>query len=86
MRLDLGGSAKGLAVDIAARMLADRPTFAVDAGGDIRIGGTARVPRTVHIAHPLDDDAHRFTVQPAPSPPAACAPASGRPPRATPTT
>ena len=31
-RLDLGGSAKGLAVDIAARMLADRPTFAIDAG------------------------------------------------------
>ena len=62
-RLDLGGSAKGRAVDIAARMLADRPTFAIDAGGDIRLGGTARVPRTVNIAHPLaDTDAHRFTL------------------------
>jgi thiamine biosynthesis lipoprotein len=62
-RLDLGGSAKGLAVDIAARMLADRPTFAIDAGGDIRLGGTARVPRTVNIAHPLTGtDAHRCTL------------------------
>ena len=30
-RLDLGGSAKGMAVDIAARMLANAPAFAVDA-------------------------------------------------------
>jgi thiamine biosynthesis lipoprotein len=63
-RLDLGGSAKGLAVDIAARMLADRPTFAIDAGGDIRIGGTAPAPRAVDIAHPLDDtNPHRFTIE-----------------------
>jgi thiamine biosynthesis lipoprotein len=63
-RLDLGGSAKGLAVDIAAHMLAELPTFAADAGGDIRMGGTAAAPRTVDIAHPLDDAvAHRFTVE-----------------------
>ena len=31
------------------------PTFAVDAGGDIRLGGTRPAPRTVHIAAP----AHR---------------------------
>lgn len=39
LRLDLGGSAKGLAVDIAASRLADYASFAVDAGGDIRLGG-----------------------------------------------
>jgi FAD:protein FMN transferase len=52
-RLDLGGSAKGMAVDIAARMLARSPAFAVDAGGDIRLGGTHPAPRAVRIAHPL---------------------------------
>ena len=44
VRLDLGGSAKGMAVDIAARMLAPLPSFAVDAGGDIRLGGTEPAP------------------------------------------
>ena len=53
VRLDLGGSAKGMAVDIAARMLAHSPAFAVDAGGDIRLGGTHPAPRTVRIEHPL---------------------------------
>ena len=53
VRLDLGGSAKGMAVDIAARMLARSPAFAVDAGGDIRLGGTHPAPRTVRIEHPL---------------------------------
>ncbi len=53
VRLDLGGSAKGMAVDIAARMLAHSPAFAVDAGGDVRLGGTHPAPRTVRIEHPL---------------------------------
>jgi FAD:protein FMN transferase len=53
VRLDLGGSAKGMAVDIAARMLANSPAFAVDAGGDVRLGGTHPAPRAVRIEHPL---------------------------------
>ena len=53
VRLDLGGSAKGMAVDIAARMLANSPAFAVDAGGDLRLGGTHPSPRAVRIEHPL---------------------------------
>jgi thiamine biosynthesis lipoprotein len=53
VRLDLGGSAKGMAVDIAARMLAHSSAFAVDAGGDIRLGGTDPSPRSVRIEHPL---------------------------------
>jgi thiamine biosynthesis lipoprotein len=63
VRLDFGGSAKGLAVDLAADLLAGHRGYAVDAGGDIRIGGTHPAPRTVHIQHPLHDEiAHRFTV------------------------
>lgn len=63
MRLDLGGSAKGMAVDLAAGMLRSSPAFAVDAGGDIRIGGTQGAPRTVEIAQPLNDrPALRITV------------------------
>jgi thiamine biosynthesis lipoprotein len=60
-RLDVGGTAKGLAVDLAAGMLAGHPTFAVDAGGDMRLGGTHARRRVVRIAHPLDAGAgHEF--------------------------
>jgi thiamine biosynthesis lipoprotein len=63
VRLDLGGSAKGLAADLAANLLAGHRGYAVDAGGDIRIGGTHPAPRFVHIRHPLHDGiAHSFTV------------------------
>lgn len=63
VRLDLGGSAKGMAVDLAARMLTAHPTFAVDAGGDVRLGGTHPTVRTVCIAHPLGDStAHELVL------------------------
>jgi thiamine biosynthesis lipoprotein len=63
VRIDLGGSAKGLAADLAADLLGRHAAFAVDAGGDIRIGGARPVPRTVHIQHPFRDEiAHSFTV------------------------
>jgi thiamine biosynthesis lipoprotein len=63
VRIDVGGSAKGLAADLAAEQLARRGAYAVDVGGDIRIGGTHHLPRTVHIRHPLADGiAHSFTV------------------------
>ena len=63
VRIDLGGSAKGLAADLAAEVLRHRATYAVDVGGDIRIGGTHPIPRIVHIRHPLDDEiAHSFAV------------------------
>jgi thiamine biosynthesis lipoprotein len=38
LRLDLGGSAKGLAADWAASRLSGR--YVVDCGGDLRVGGT----------------------------------------------
>jgi thiamine biosynthesis lipoprotein len=54
LRLDLGGSAKGLAADWAARRLAPHGRFAVDCGGDVRLGGTHDVhvrgtDETLHI-------------------------------------
>jgi thiamine biosynthesis lipoprotein len=38
--LDLGAVAKGLAIDLAARTLEAFPGFAIDAGGDLFLGGT----------------------------------------------
>src|SRR5262245_1330261 len=38
--LDLGAVAKGLAVDIAARELQPLENFAIDAGGDLYLGGS----------------------------------------------
>jgi thiamine biosynthesis lipoprotein len=54
MRFDLGGSAKGLAADSAAALLADHDSFAVDVGGDIAFGGQADLPRIVVVQHPFD--------------------------------
>ncbi len=39
MVLDLGALAKGLAIDLAARELADLPDFAIYAGGDLYVSG-----------------------------------------------
>jgi thiamine biosynthesis lipoprotein len=53
MRFDSGGLGKGLAADLAADLLAGYSTFAVDCGGDLRIGGTERQARTVSVRHPF---------------------------------
>jgi FAD:protein FMN transferase len=55
MTLDLGAVAKGLAVDTAAHELAPLVDFAIDAGGDLYLGGSnARGgPWSVGIRHPL---------------------------------
>jgi thiamine biosynthesis lipoprotein len=57
--LDLGAVAKGLAVDAAARELKPFANFAIDAGGDLYLGGrNARgEPWTVGIRHPRVDGA-----------------------------
>ena len=52
-RLDLGGTAKGLAADLGADRLAGYSTFVVDAGGDLRLGGERPLKRLVRIEHPL---------------------------------
>jgi thiamine biosynthesis lipoprotein len=52
--LDLGAVAKGLAVDLAARELAPLRNFAIDAGGDLYLGGANRDgrPWSIGIRHP----------------------------------
>ena len=51
---DLGAVAKGLAIDLAARELARFEDFAIDAGGDLYLGGhtAAFEPWSVGIRHP----------------------------------
>ncbi len=55
--LDLGAVAKGLAVDAAARELQPFRDFAIDAGGDVYMGGVSPngKPWTVGIRHPRRD-------------------------------
>jgi thiamine biosynthesis lipoprotein len=57
LTLDLGAVAKGLAVDAAARELAPFEDFAIDAGGDLYMGGSnpQRAPWSVGIRHPRLD-------------------------------
>jgi thiamine biosynthesis lipoprotein len=55
--LDLGAVAKGFAVDMAARELAPLENFAIDAGGDLYLGGRNErgEPWSVGIRHPRDE-------------------------------
>ncbi len=54
VRLDLGGIAKGYAVDLAVSTLADLgiEEIAVNAGGDLRIAGAQS--RSIQLRHPRD--------------------------------
>lgn len=54
LTLDLGAVAKGLAMDVAARELRPFGDFAIDAGGDVYLGGrnANHEPWTVGIRHP----------------------------------
>jgi thiamine biosynthesis lipoprotein len=51
-RLDSGGLGKGLAADLMAAALAACATWAIDCGGDLRVGGRARQERAVDVAGP----------------------------------
>jgi FAD:protein FMN transferase len=57
--LDLGAVAKGLAIDLAARELADCEDFAIDAGGDLYLAGSnsAGEPWSVGLRDPSSPDA-----------------------------
>jgi FAD:protein FMN transferase len=63
VRIDLGGSAKGLAADLAAELLAPYGACAADLGGDLRVHGAHEVlvpnPVTGMLAEVIDlrDDA-----------------------------
>ncbi len=61
VRIDSGGTGKGLAADLAAARLGGYAMYVVDAGGDLRVGGEHPVPRSVRIEHPLrDEPAHEL--------------------------
>lgn len=57
LTIDLGAVAKGLAVDAAVRELRPFGDFAVDAGGDLYLGGRNQdgAPWSVGIRHPRED-------------------------------
>ena len=68
LMLDLGAVVKGLAVDAAARELQPFRDFAIDAGGDLYLGGcnATGAPWSVGIRHPRRDhgaDRHLVRVQ-----------------------
>jgi thiamine biosynthesis lipoprotein len=51
LRLDTGGSTKGLAADAAARALAGAQRLVVDCGGDLHVAGTE--PWDIAVEHPI---------------------------------
>lgn len=51
VRLDLGGTGKGHAADLAARVLEGAPRWLVDCGGDLRVGGFGG-EQDIHVARP----------------------------------
>lgn len=53
VRLDTGGTGKGHAADLAAALLEPYDAWAVDCGGDLRLGGRAGLVRDVEIEHPF---------------------------------
>ena len=55
IRLDSGGTGKGLAADLGSERLAGYAVHVVDAGGDLRIGGERPAARLVRVEHPLRD-------------------------------
>ena len=56
LRIEVGGSGKGLAADLASSRLDGYEIHVVDAGGDLRIGGATPRQRLVEVEHPLWDE------------------------------
>jgi FAD:protein FMN transferase len=54
VKLDSGGLAKGLFADVQAERLASQPSFAVNCGGDVAIGGTEGRLREIRVQSPFD--------------------------------
>jgi thiamine biosynthesis lipoprotein len=53
IQLDSGGIAKGMFADMAADVLRGCDYWAVDCCGDLRIGGSANLPRPVNVDNPF---------------------------------
>jgi thiamine biosynthesis lipoprotein len=63
VRFDSGGLAKGVFADELGALLGDHDAFAVDCGGDIRLGGRAGSEREIHVSSPFDDSTlHTFSI------------------------
>jgi thiamine biosynthesis lipoprotein len=64
LSLDLGGVAKGMAIDLAAQALGSYASFSIDAGGDVYLGGckAGGGPWTAGIRHPYQPDTMIATV------------------------
>jgi FAD:protein FMN transferase len=60
VRLDLGGSGKGHVADLVAAILTHTRRWAVDCGGDVRVGGV--VEQAVVVAHPGGGEAARLAL------------------------
>lgn len=61
--IDGGGILKGLLGDVLAGVLAAHPSFAIDACGDLRFGGRARIARPVRVSSPFDASiVHEFAL------------------------
>ncbi len=54
LKLDSGGLAKGLFADELAYELGVHSAFAINCGGDLAVGGTARVTRPIKVESPFD--------------------------------
>jgi thiamine biosynthesis lipoprotein len=54
LRLDSGGLAKGVLADVLGERLATHASYAVDAAGDLRVGGAGGRARPVQVASPFD--------------------------------
>ena len=54
VRFDSGGIGKGLAADLCAAQLDGLSSFAVDCGGDLRVGGDDALERPIEVTDPFD--------------------------------
>jgi len=54
LAFDAGGLVKGLVADLLAAELREHASFAIDAAGDLRLGGAGNTPREVRVASPFD--------------------------------
>ncbi len=63
VRLDGGGIVKGLLADVVGEMLQEHNSFLVDCEGDLRVGGSAGLERSVAVTAPLSQRVlHEFTL------------------------
>lgn len=63
VHFDSGGVAKGFFGDVLASLLSGHRSFAVDAAGDVRCGGTEGSPRPLRVTSPFDDSIlHTFSI------------------------